>query len=110
MVYAVFGLICVGLLGACLFTTGIIFSMMPLVAAGIAILALSILGMLVYYVYCQQPTVQGQGTIQGSLAYTTNNMNTMKRQQPLQPSAFSTKRNKSDTDLELMSRQTESEV
>ena len=129
MPYTIFGLICVGLLGASLFTSGIIFGMMPLVASGIAILALSIMAMLLYYIYCQQPSVQGQGAIQihGAVAYTTNNMNTMKRQPPLQPSAFSTKRNpiiaegnntlmlsafstkrnKSDTDLELMSQQTD---
>ena len=126
MPYAIFSLICVGLLGASLFTTGIIFGMMTMVAAGIAILALSIMGMLLYYIYCQQPTVQshGQNQSHSAVAYTTNNMNTMQlsafstKRNPiiaegnntLMLSAFSTKRNKSDTDLELMNQQNENEV
>jgi len=96
MVFAVFSLICVGLLGASLFTTGIIFGLMPVTAVGIAILALSILGMLIHYIYCQQTSlfgpIQSQIQTQGAVAYTTNNMSTMKR-------------NKSDTDLELINRQ-----
>ena len=89
----IFGLICVGLLGASLFTTGIIFMITPLVAAGIAILVLSIFGMLVHYVYCQQSSSQNlPAQIKMAVTYTSNNMNTMKR-------------NKSDTDLELISRQ-----
>ena len=107
MPYAIFGLICVGLLGASLFTTGIIFGMMAMVAGGIAVLAMSLLGMLLYYIYCQQPSVQSHSAV----AYTTNNM--MNRHQgnnTLMLSAFSTKRNKSDTDLELMSQQTETQV
>jgi len=124
MVFVLFSLICVGLLGGSLFTTGIIFSITPLVAAGIALLVLSIFSMLVYYIYCQQATVQSHS--QGTAAYTTNNMNTMNRtalapsafstkRNPniaennimLTPSAFSTKRNKSDTDLELIGRRAE---
>ena len=91
----IFGLICVGLLGASLFTTGIIFMITPLVAAGIAILVLSIMGMLVHYVYCQQSSSQQPNLpsqIKMAVTYTSNNMNTMKR-------------SKSDTDLELISRQ-----
>lgn len=111
MPYAIFGLICVGLLGASLFTTGIIFSMTPMVGAGIVFLGLSIFGMLVHHVYCKQtPNLPAQ--IKTAVHYTSNNMNTMKRNHiiaednnTLTPSAFSTKRNKSDTDLELINRQ-----
>jgi len=90
--------------------------MMPFVVAGIALLSLSILCMIIYYIYCQK--MQGPAP---ALAYTTNNMNTMNRQlsafstkrnpiiaegnNTLMLSAFSTKRNKSDTDLELIGRQ-----
>ena len=91
----IFGLICVGLLGASLFTTGIIFMMTSMVAAGIVFLVLSIFGMLVHYVYYKQnqtPNLPSQ--IKMAVHYTSNNMNTMKR-------------SKSDTDLELIGRQTE---
>ena len=98
MLYTVFGLICVGLLGASLFTTGIIFMMTPMVAAGIVFLVLSVFGMLVHCVYYKQSPSQQQPTLPAQIKmavhYTSNNMNTMKR-------------NKSDTDLELISRQTE---
>jgi len=40
--FVVLALICVGLLGASLFTTGIIFSITPLTAAGIVLLALAV--------------------------------------------------------------------
>jgi hypothetical protein len=94
----IFGLICVGLLGASLFTTGIIFAITPMVAAGIGILILSIFGMLVHYIYYKQSHPQPPLHLQNPVAYTSNNMNTMKR-------------NKSDTDLELINRQqTENEV
>ena len=95
--YGIFGLICIGLLGASLFTTGILFSMTPLVIAGICLTALVILGMLLYYLYGQnqrqlQPHVSPP--FHNPAAYSSNNMNSMKR-------------NKSDTDLELINRQSE---
>jgi hypothetical protein len=92
----IFMLIYVGLIGGALFTTGIVLSMMSLVIAGIAILALSIMGMLVYCLYYRSAVhVQIHNPLPSSsaLSYSTNNMNTMKR-------------NKSDTDLELINRQT----
>jgi len=91
--FVVFALICTGLLGASLFTTGIIFSMTPLTAAGIVLLALAVASMALWYVY-KMPQTQGLMQIerQPAVAYTTNNMNTMKR-------------NKSDTDLELIDGQ-----
>lgn len=92
--FVLFALICAGLLGASLFTTGIIFSMTPLTAAGIVLLALAIMSMVLWYVY-KKPQNQGMMPIERQVpvvAYTTNNMNTMKR-------------NKSDTDLELISSQ-----
>jgi len=93
---AVFVLICVGLLGACLFATGMIFGMMPLTVTGIAVLALTSVGMIFWYVY-HKPQSQSllQTEKQGpAVAYTTNNINTMKR-------------NKSDTDLELINRESQ---
>ena len=93
--FVVFALICVGLLGACLFTTGIIFDMMTLIIPGIVLLALAVASMALWYVY-KKPQNQGMMPIekQTPAAYTTNNMNTMKR-------------NKSDTDLELINRESQ---
>ena len=88
---AILALICVGLLGASLFATGIIFSMTALTVPGIVLLALNTAGMVLWYVYHKPPT---QIESQGPVAYTTNNMNTMKR-------------NKSDTDLELINRESQ---
>lgn len=97
MIVAVAALICTGAAGAALFTTGIILSITPLVAGGIALTAFSVGGMLVAYVYCQPPQQQTQTQQpqqnQSMPIYSTNNMSTMKR-------------NKSDTDLELINRQT----
>lgn len=98
--YGIFGLICIGLLGASLFTTGILFNMTSLVIAGICLTALVILGMLLYYLYGhnQRPSSQLQPQasppFHNPAAYSSNNMNSMKR-------------NKSDTDLELINRQSE---
>lgn len=94
--FVVFALICTGLLGACMFTTGIIFDMMTLTIPGIVLLALAVASMALWYVY-KKPQHQGMMPIekQTPAAYTTNNMNTMNTM----------KRNKSDTDLELISSQ-----
>ena len=95
--FVVLALICLGLLGASLFTTGIIFDMMSLTVAGIIVLALSIASMTLWYIY-KKPQNQGLMPIERQVpvaAYTTNNMNTMNTM----------KRNKSDTDLELISSQ-----
>jgi hypothetical protein len=94
MLTVIFMLIYVGLIGGGLFTAGIVLSMMSLVVAGIALLALSIMGMIVYCLYCRPATVHTHNPLpSASTSYSTNNMNTMKR-------------NKSDTDLELINRQT----
>ena len=101
---AVLSLICVGLLGACLFTTGIVFGMMPLTVTGNVLLALTVVCMFVWYLY-QKPQGQGQSQMQIErqgpvVAYTTNHMNTI--------STINTmKRNKSDTDLELINRESQ---
>lgn len=92
--FAVFALICVGLLGAGLFASGIVFSMTALTVPGIVLLALAVVSMVLWHVY---KTPQDQNLIQTerqvpAAAYTTNNMNTIKR-------------NKSDTDLELIGSQ-----
>jgi len=98
MLIPIFVLIYVGLIGGGLFTAGIVLFMMPLVIAGIALLVLSIMGMLVYCLFCRPAAhhVQIHNPLPASAtSYSTNNMNTMKR-------------NKSDTDLELINRQTAS--
>jgi len=92
MLLAIFMLIYVGLIGGGVFTAGIVLSMMSLVVAGIVLLVLSILGMIVYCLFCRPPTVHTHNPLPAA-SYSTNNMNTMKR-------------NKSDTDLELINRQT----
>ena len=96
MLTVIFVLIYVGMIGGGLFTAGIVVSMMPLVIAGIALLALSIMGMLVYCLYCRSVVhvqIHNPLPASASTSYSTNNMTTMKR-------------NKSDTDLELINRQT----
>ena len=99
MLTAIFVIIYVGLIGGGLFTAGIVVSMMQLVVAGLVLLALSIMGMLVYCIYCRPAShhVQIHNPLPASSSfsassYSTNNMNTMKR-------------NKSDTDLELINYQ-----
>jgi len=90
------GLITGGLLGASLFTTGMIFNKSSLVIAGITITSVQITGMGILYLCAKKPQsqLQIQGQSQNTVIYSSNNMNTMKR-------------NKSDTDLELISRQSE---
>ena len=94
MIAALALLICTGVAGAGLFTAGILLYMTPLIAVGIGLSAIAVGGMIVVYVYCQ-PHQQNQTnqTNKPQTIYSTNNMNTMKR-------------NKSDTDLELIDRQT----
>jgi len=89
-IFASVGLIAVALLGTSCFATGIIFSMNELVIVGIISLVVLIIGMGIF-MYCFPK--QTQQTVQANPAqrYTTNNMNSMKR-------------NKSDTDLELINR------
>ena len=89
-IFASVGLIAVALLGTSCFATGIVFSMNELVIVGIISLVVLIIGMGIF-MYCFPK--QTQQTVQADLAqrYTTNNMNSMKR-------------NKSDTDLELINR------
>lgn len=91
-IFASVGLIAVALLGTSCFATGLLFSMNELMIIGIVSLFLFILGLFVF-MYCFPK--QAQQTVQANPAqrYTTNNMNTMKR-------------NKSDTDLELINRET----
>jgi hypothetical protein len=88
MLMVLVALICVGVLGAALFVTGIVLSVLSLVAVGIGLLAVSVVGMIIKYILNQKPVA-----VHVPIPYTTNNMNTMKR-------------NKSDTDLELINRQT----
>ena len=94
----VFGLIFGGLLGASLFASGMIFNMPPLVIAGITITGVQIVGTGILYLCGKMPKsqlqMQSQSQSQNPVVYSSNNMNSMKR-------------NKSDTDLELISRQNE---
>ena len=86
------GLICLGAIGGGLFAAGIVLPLPALVAVGITLLVISVVGMLLNYVLSPRPTVV-HNPIAAAAAYSTNNMNSMKR-------------NKSDTDLELINRQT----
>ena len=102
MVLILFGCVCLCIVGAGLFATGMVLSITSLIATGIALMVIAIMGLLVDYIFYKKETAV---RVHNPIAYSTNNMNTMKREPT--PSAFSTKRNKSDTDLELMNRQSE---
>ena len=86
----VLSIIVIGLLGASCFATGILFSMNELVITGIVFTGLFIisLGLFIYF-FPKKPSTQVQNN--PTQRYTTNNMNSMKR-------------NKSDTDLELIGK------
>jgi hypothetical protein len=88
----------VGGVGGILFTTGLLVPMDYLVAAGVGLICASIVGLLVNYVFCLKPLVPTQQTQSDRSRYSTNNMNVI---------ANSMKRNKSDTDLELINKQSE---
>ena len=84
----------VGGVGGILFATGLLLPLPPLVAAGIGLICASIVGLLANYIYGSARTVsQPEGP-----RYSTNSMNVV---------ANTMKRNKSDTNLELINRQTE---
>jgi len=85
----------VGGVGGILFITGLLVPMVPLVATGIGLIGASLVGLLMNYFYCLTPTMPTQPE---RPRYSTNNMNVI---------ANTMKRNKSDTDLELINRQTE---
>ena len=93
----------VGIIGGILFVTGLLLPMAPLVATGIGLICASLVGLLMNYCYFSGPTVSIQQTQQTQQTqsegprYSTNNMNTI---------VNGIKRNKSDTDLELINRQT----
>jgi len=86
------GLIVLGLAGASCFAVGIIWSLQAMVITGITLTAVCIAGMGIFYWFSkgEPPHV----TISNDVRFSTNNMNTMKR-------------NKSDTDLELINRESE---
>jgi len=92
-------IICTGVIGGACFTTGILLGIEILTILGICVLVLCILGLLLYYIFIrpqqqqqQHPTLSTVSAIAQASLYSTNNMNTMKR-------------NKSDTDLELINRE-----
>jgi len=85
----------VGGMGGILFATGLLLPMEPLVAAGIGLIVASIVGLLIQYVYYLKPVMP---SVPEGPRYSTNNMNTI---------VNGMKRNKSDTDLELINKQTE---
>jgi hypothetical protein len=84
----------VGGVGAILFATGLLLPMTPLVATGVGLIGASVVGLLVNYIYGAAPAPVAE-PIQPR--YSTNNMNTI---------AMGMKRNKSDTDLELINKET----
>jgi len=83
----------VGGIGAILFATGLLLPLIPLVATGIGLIGASVVGLLANYIYGAAPAPPEP--IQPR--YSTNNMNTI---------AMGMKRNKSDTDLELINKET----
>ena len=85
----------VGGVGGILFATGLLLPMAPLVATGIGLICASLVGLLMNYFYFLAPTMP---SVPEGPRYSTNNMNTI---------VNGMKRNKSDTDLELINRQTE---
>jgi len=89
------GLIVLGLFAASCFATGVLFSMEPLIITGIVetVVFIIILALIMYFVPKPSTT---QVQTNPTQRYTANNMNSMKR-------------NKSDTDLELISRQEEAQ-
>ena len=87
------GLIVLGLAGASCFAVGIIWSISEMVITGITLTALCIAGMGVFYWFSKGKPAP-HVTISNDVRFSTNNMNTMKR-------------NKSDTDLELINKQSE---
>ena len=89
-IFASVSLIAVALLGTSCFATGIVFSMNELVIVGIISLILFIIGIGIF-MYCFPKQMQQTVQTNPTQRYTTNNMNSMKR-------------NKSDTDLELISK------
>lgn len=90
--YIALGLIAIGLAGASCFAVGIIWSLQEMVITGITLTAVCIAGMgLVYWFSKPKPQTV---TNSADVRFSTNNMNTMKR-------------NKSDTDLELINRESE---
>jgi hypothetical protein len=88
----------IGGVGGILFTTGLLVPIDYLVAAGVGLICASIVGLLVNYVYCLKPLAQIQQIQSERPRYSTNNMSVI---------ANSMKRNKSDTDLELINKQSE---
>jgi len=88
------GLIVLGLAGASCFTVGIIWSISEMVITGIILTALCIAGMGLFYWVSKGKTSPSTITNSVDVRFSTNNMNTMKR-------------NKSDTDLELINKQSE---
>ena len=92
---SILGLIALGLLAASCFATGVLFSMEPLIITGIvATVVFIVILALIMYFFPKPSTTQVQTN--PTQRYTANNMNSMKR-------------NKSDTDLELISRQGEAQ-
>ena len=85
----------VGGVGAILFVTGLLLPSVPLVATGIGLIAASLVGLLMNYFYCLKTTIL---SVPEGPRYSTNNMNTI---------VNGMKRNKSDTDLELINKQSE---
>jgi len=85
--------IVVGLAGLSCFTVGIIWSISEMTITGIILTAICIVAMGLLYCVSRATSASTTSSQEG-VRYSTNNMNTMKR-------------NKSDTDLELIGKQTQ---
>ena len=91
------GLIVLGLAGASCFAVGTIWSISEMVITGITLTAVCITGMGIFYFFSKRIPNPSTITNSADVRFSTNNMNTMKR-------------NKSDTDLELINKQSEKNI
>jgi hypothetical protein len=93
ILFIVLFLVALALGGILCFTFGMLYSINALVIAGIVCLSLFIIALAVFhFCFSKNYFTKTQSQTNPSRGFTTNNMNTMKR-------------NKSDTDLELINRE-----
>jgi ABC-type bacteriocin/lantibiotic exporter with double-glycine peptidase domain len=95
-IFGAVSLITLALLGTSCFATGVLFSMNTLLIIGIISIVLFIIGICIF-MYCFPKQTQQTIETNNTQRYTTNNMNSMKR-------------NKSDTDLELINKNSIQEI
>ena len=94
IVFIVLFLVALAVAGISCFACGMVFSINALVIAGIVFISLFIVSLIVFhFCFSKQYFTKTHVQTNPGRGFTTNNMNTMKR-------------NKSDTDLELINRET----